>query len=248
MLSAHSDFKFLTDDRKAFIFNAPAYTLSIAFAKNTGVQVNRYSENLLSEEEIEVLKRFAKVFEQAYIRFLDLQKAETQAREAQIEASLERVRAHAMAMHNSTDLSSTVNIFFKELKALGIIPMRCGVGEMQDETHTSDLVFTSADKQGELYELPGKLKHEGHPIVENIYNYWKIQKEYHPVLQGADINAYYKVIKSQMTLPDFPEYAKHYGNYFYFKEGFFFAWGDTEFTEEGLNICRRFTSSAQSYI
>ena len=39
------------------------------------------------------LKRFGKVFEQTYTRFLDLQKAEAQAREAQIEAALERVRS-----------------------------------------------------------------------------------------------------------------------------------------------------------
>ena len=46
-------------------------------------------------------KRFAKVFEQTYTRFLDLQKAEAQAREAQIELALERVRARSMAMHQS---------------------------------------------------------------------------------------------------------------------------------------------------
>jgi signal transduction histidine kinase len=199
-------------------------------------------ENDLTDEEKKVLLRFATEFERTYTRFLDLQKAEAQAREAQIEASLERVRAHAMAMHNSEDLSSTVNIFFRELKTLGIIPMRCGVGEMNETTQTSDLVFTTADKQGELYELPGKLKHEGHPVVENIYNYWKRQEEYYPVLQGTDINAYYRVIKSQMTLPDFPEYTIHYGKYFYFKEGFFFAWAEKEFTDEAMNIFRRFTS------
>ena len=33
----------------------------------------------------DIFKRFAKVFEQTYTRFLDLQKAEAQAREAQIE-------------------------------------------------------------------------------------------------------------------------------------------------------------------
>jgi len=201
-----------------------------------------FTHEPISEETSKLFKRFAGVFGQTYRRYLDLQKAEAQAREATIEASLERVRAHAMAMHNSADLSSTVNIFFKELKTLGITPMRCGVGEMNEITHTSDLVFTTADKQGELYELPGKLKHEGHPVVENIYIYWTLQEEYHPVLRGADINAYYRVIKSQMTLPDFPDYTIHYGNYFYFKEGFFFAWAEKEFTEEAMNIFRKFTS------
>ena len=201
-----------------------------------------FRETEFPEEAKTVMKRFAGVFDLTYQRFLDLQKAEAQAREAQIELALERVRAMAMAMHSSEDLSATVNVFFKELKILGITPMRCGVGEMHEETHQSDLVFTTADKQGELYELPGKLKHKGHPVIENIYRYWKLQEEYHPVLQGSDINAYYRVIKSQMTLPDFPDYAKHYGNYFYFKEGFFFAWAEKELSEEGLRISRRFTS------
>ena len=53
-------------------------------------------------------KRFANVFEQTYTRFLDLQKAEAQAREAQIELALERVRARTMAMQNSDELSETV--------------------------------------------------------------------------------------------------------------------------------------------
>jgi len=42
--------------------------------------------------------RFGKVFQQTYTRFLDLQKAEAQAREAQIEAALERVRSRTLAM------------------------------------------------------------------------------------------------------------------------------------------------------
>ncbi|MBL0132155.1 MAG: hypothetical protein IPP43_14520 [Chitinophagaceae bacterium] len=46
----------------------------------------------------DIFKRFAKVFEQSYTRFLDLQKVEAQAREAEIELGLERVRARAMAM------------------------------------------------------------------------------------------------------------------------------------------------------
>ena len=51
-----------------------------------------------------IFERFAKVFEQTYTRFLDLQKAEAQAREAQIEVALERVRARALAMHHSDEL------------------------------------------------------------------------------------------------------------------------------------------------
>ena len=201
-----------------------------------------FSLEQLTVEATQVFKRFSGVFGQTYRRYLDLQRAEAQAREAQIEASLERVRARAMSMHSSEDLSKTVNIFFKELKTLGITPMRCGVGEVHDETHTSDLAFTTASNQGESYEIVGKLKLEGHPVIENIYKQWKLQAEYHPVLQGADIKAYYSVIKPQITFPDFPEYATHYGNYFYFNEGFVFAWAEKQLSEEEVKIFRRFTS------
>ena len=54
-------------------------------------------ETDLTEAEKKLLSRFAIEFERTYTRFLDLQKAEAQAREAQIEAALERVkigRAH----------------------------------------------------------------------------------------------------------------------------------------------------------
>jgi hypothetical protein len=75
----------------------------------------------------DVFKRFASVFDQTYTRFLDLQKAEAQAREAQIEAALEKVRGGAMAMHTSNDLAVTVSAVFSELRKLGLETLRAGV-------------------------------------------------------------------------------------------------------------------------
>src|SRR4030095_4721821 len=49
----------------------------------------------LDENEIDLFKRFQNVFELAYRRYLDIEKAQAQAREAQIELGLERVRARA---------------------------------------------------------------------------------------------------------------------------------------------------------
>jgi len=60
--------------------------------------LNVISLEPLKEEECDIMIRFAKVFGQMYRRFLDLKKAEEQAREAQIEAALERVRSRTMAM------------------------------------------------------------------------------------------------------------------------------------------------------
>ncbi len=194
------------------------------------------------EENIRLLERFAKVFDQTYTRFIDLQKAEAQARESKIEASLERVRAKAMAMHSPNDLSETVNVFFKELKAIGIIPIRCGVGQIDEVTRTTSLTTTTSSQQGDSFQVIGKVKQTGHPVLDGIFENWKLQKEYHPVLEGEDIKTYYDVMNLQIGYPDYPEGMTQYGNNFPFKEGFVFAWTERKLSEEELQIFRRFTS------
>ena len=71
-------------------------------------------------EAHDIFKRFAKVFEQTYTRFLDLQKAEAQAREAQIETSLERVRSRSMAMHKSDELKEVIRLVLEQFVHLKI--------------------------------------------------------------------------------------------------------------------------------
>src|SRR5437763_17091488 len=58
-------------------------------------------------EAHDIFKRFGKVFEQTYTRFLDLQKTEAQSRESQIKLALERVAARNMSMQHSDELRET---------------------------------------------------------------------------------------------------------------------------------------------
>ena len=112
--------KYLFDDT-GFKSNTPEQELklmrdgntlstSIAMQEHTGIQIVSYTGKDFSDGENQILNRFALVFEQAYTRFLDLQKAEEQAREAQIEAALERIRARALAMHNSDELIEVASV------------------------------------------------------------------------------------------------------------------------------------------
>ncbi len=87
--------------------------------------------------EEQVLIRFAKVFNQAYTRFLDLQKAEEQAREAEIELSLERVRARAMAMQKSEELADLSLELVKQVQALGVATWFCAFNIYDDEPQGS---------------------------------------------------------------------------------------------------------------
>lgn len=74
----------------------------------------------LGDQQIEVGKRIARVWDQAYKRFLDLKKSEAQTREEQIEAALEQVRSRSLAMRNTKELEEVVAIVLQKLKDLGI--------------------------------------------------------------------------------------------------------------------------------
>ena len=115
----HSDFRRTSDVRKKYVLDAEAYCISIAAIKNGAIALGRYSDQVFTDNENEILKRFARVFEQAYTRFLDLQKAEAQAREAQIQLAMERVRARTMAMQRSDELAEAASLLFKQIADLG---------------------------------------------------------------------------------------------------------------------------------
>jgi signal transduction histidine kinase/DNA-directed RNA polymerase subunit N (RpoN/RPB10) len=193
-------------------------------------------------ETIQLLERFAGVFDQTYTRFLDLKKAEAQAREAKIEAALERVRAKAMAMHSSKDLSETISVFYRELKSLSIAPRRCGVALMNKDVHMAEVTTMNTTEQGDSIEVIGYIKMGGHKILDDVYENWLIQKEYHTVLKGNQIKEYYQVLKPQISYPDYPHDEVQYGYYFMFKEGDVYAWTEQELTENELEIYRRFTT------
>src|SRR5205085_3754295 len=106
-----------------------------------------------SEEDKQVMKKFTSVFSLTFPRYQDLKKAEAQAREAQIEAALERVRGKAMSMHNSNDLSVTASTVFTELRKLGINPIRCGFGIVKRETTKAQLYSATSTEEGERISL-----------------------------------------------------------------------------------------------
>lgn len=71
-----------------------------------------------TQEDVDILKRFRNVFALAYQRYTEILFAESQAREAQIEAAMERVRARSMAMRTSDELSDVVKLLYQELDKL----------------------------------------------------------------------------------------------------------------------------------
>ncbi len=193
-------------------------------------------------EAHDIFKRFGKVFDQTYTRFLDLQKAEAQAREATLEASLERVRGKAMGMHNSGDLSSTVKIFYQELESLRLAPRRCGVGLLNRNNRIVELSSISQGTDDTTMETIGSLAMEGHPVLDQVYENYLKQQEYHAVLHGNEIKKYNQAIRPQVNFPDLPEEAVTYGYFFYVEDYAVYAWTDKELGEDEVKIYRRFAS------
>ena len=101
-------------------YNGEVYLTSNVVLKDTWLSIGTYKKKFLTDEQVSIEKRLAREFGQAYTRFLDLQKAEAQAREAQIETALERVRSRTMAMHKTSELQDVIHTVHTELLKLNV--------------------------------------------------------------------------------------------------------------------------------
>jgi len=180
-----TDYKHVPQEVKDYCLAANTYSYSAAFQKNSSIFINNYSGRSLSEQEIDIVKRFAKVFEQAYTRFIDLQKAEAQAREAQIEASLERVRSTSMAMRSTKELAKVVWQVFQEFGSLDIELTRCFIGIFDSETSMAEWWMAHMESAEVTEGL--KIPHNNLPIFKAYTRAWREkQQEWTYVLKGKE--------------------------------------------------------------
>ena len=183
--------------------------------------------NAVTEEKKNVLKRFRNVFDLAYKRYIDIAKAEAQAREAQIEAALERVRAKTMAMHSSEDVGDTVATMFNEFVRLGIQTNRCGILIFSDDL-AAEVWTAKSNTDGKANLIIGKLDMTVHPLLQGIYEAWKKKETFYSyTMEGNDLRNYYQALNDLQyyptkfdmeTLP-----SKEFHSDFYFTEGAVFA-------------------------
>jgi ketosteroid isomerase-like protein len=114
---------------------------------------------------IQITKRFSSLFEQTYRRYLDLVKAESQAREAQIEAALERVRSRSMAMHKSEDLKDVIRVVFEQMLHLNFKIDSASFGLNYQENDDFNL-YTATPEQ--TYPVLIHIPYFDHPIFNNL--------------------------------------------------------------------------------
>ncbi|MGB3075762.1 MAG: hypothetical protein WBB36_10605, partial [Chitinophagales bacterium] len=183
----------------------------------------------LTVNNVDILSRFGKVFDLTYTRFNDLQRAEAQAREAQIEAALEKVRGKAMAMHNSADLTDAAGQVFKELNNLGFNPIRCGFVLLSKDSRRAKLYPAASFDYKNIISFTGEFEFTGHPVYEMQYQSWQKKENYFPVLEGNILKSYYKILGKALSVPYknfLTKNKKQFGTFLPFKEGFLFTWSD----------------------
>ncbi len=200
-----------------------------------------FAPNPISEEAITVLKKFTAVFEQTYTRFLDLKKAEEQTRTAQINLTVERVRAKAMAMHSSKDLIITANQLFQEFQYLEISFIRCGVLKIKEDK-TAEVYSYSHTKDNKAVAVFGNLRLIGHELMDGVFSHWKLQKEYVHKMKGEEVKRYYQLINKQVKIPKLQQEKTHFGYAFYFPEGCLYCFTNEIFSEDTLRILRKFNT------
>jgi len=196
----------------------------------------------VTQETIKTLERFAAVFDGTYTRFLDLEKAEAQTREATIEAALEKVRGQAMAMRNSNDLSLAASMVFAELRKLGIQPIRSGVGIIDKDSRKVKFYSAASSSSGDSLSLTGEVIMLGHPEFEKQFEEWVKNENYFTVLKGDALESYNHFLFPGYSNPDLNTNIdrEQYGHWLMFSEGFLFAWADRAYTEAEINVLDRF--------
>ena len=167
----------INEERRKMLLSAPSMELSFGISENTAISLNNFSNHVYTLEENNNLQRFTKVFEQTYTRFLDLQKAEAQAREAQIEAALERVRAASMAMHKTNQLIDVTTTLFGELKVLELEVIAAWIVLIDIKKESLEVWVTGFDKQfPETINFGGD--YNAIPEFKEVVNKWSRGDEF----------------------------------------------------------------------
>ena len=210
----------------------------------------------LSEEQIDLFKRFRNVFELAYRRFIDIQRAEAQAREAQIEVSLERVRSRAMAMHKTDELLDAAELIYKELSTLGISSMNVSYAFVDEQEKTGSY-YSVNPVDGKTLPFPFVFPHTETKVMRSLLSSWKKQEQFnvieldeeetltHQTYIGEHIQLVIK--KNNQAIPFSvdaflavsPKKAVIYN--FNFPQGYIFIIGSTRLTTDQEQIVLRFT-------
>ncbi|WP_416377670.1 nuclear transport factor 2 family protein, partial [Algoriphagus persicinus] len=242
LLFEYSDFRTYPKESQDYLFNLPGLVRASVLSKNSILVFQRYDLKEFSKEEEEIFKRFGKVFEQSFVRFLDLQKAEAQAREAIKQSSLDRVRGEIASMRDAKDLERITPLVWKELQSLGVPFFRCGVMLVNEEEEVID--FYLSNPQGEALAAL-HLDFENSEITRNGVAHWRKKKTY---IEHWDQQQFLAFMKTLMDQGQISNEAKYQGGakppealtlqFVPFTQGMVYVGTEKDLSEEELDLVK----------
>lgn len=206
-----------------------------------------FRDEPLEEADMQILRRFADVFNLAYTRFLDLKNAEINARKEKKQASLNRVRGEIASMRTPEDLQRITPIIWKELKLLGVPLIRCGVF-IADQTHNELQSFLSSPSGESLgvFILPKK----AHDIASKIIDHWLDKEAFIEHWSQEDFVEFMnkmidlgriKSAKSYLGEADAPESLDLH--FFPFNQGMLYVGSPNPLSEEEFDLVKDLTQA-----
>ncbi|MEP7253633.1 MAG: ATP-binding protein [Ginsengibacter sp.] len=189
-----------------------------------------------------LLKRSAEVFNLAYTRFLDLQKTEAQAREAKIEAALERVRSRTLAMQKSDELAETSAVLFKQLIGLGIEPHRLYFTIIKDNSGQAEFWIT--DEDGTKVSSAYTANLNDNKTFKKMFSGWEEKKKSLVIdMQGQELQDYFSHLTSlKIPFKDGISHKRRIQHLAYFNKGFIGMASADEQPEETSHLLERFAA------
>ncbi len=236
----------VTKSNKKLINIEEGIVLSAAYMKY-GLLIVSHS-HAISNDESDILQRFAKIFEQTYTRFLDLKKAETQARESQIELALERVRARTMAMQQSDELSETARVLFQQFKELGEDPDQLSIGIVNESEKVIEIWLSV---QGNIMNKMFKAPIDEPTVINKIYTSWKEKRKSVIIdISGDELERYNWYRNSNVEFKEYNEVKNRTGKEEHrriiytalFSKGLLSVATQEPRTEETIKLLERFAS------
>jgi len=225
---------------KDVIMNGPGFARSAVLLKDINVFIGNFAMKPLTDEQNAIVIRFANVFEQSYTRFLDLKKAEAQAKEANIEAALEKVRSRTLAMQKSDELAGTSAVLFQQLIQLGIEPNRLYISIIQNDAGDSEFWIT--DEDGSKVSSAYTANLNDNYSFRKMYDGWKEQKKSLIIdMHGKELDDYFHHLNSlDVPFKGGLSQKRRVQYIAYFSKGFIGMASPDEQPEETMQLLERF--------
>ncbi|MBL7743065.1 MAG: nuclear transport factor 2 family protein [Chitinophagaceae bacterium] len=237
---------------KKMIISQPGFTISTVLLENVALYIENFTGVPFSDEENKILLRFGKVFQQTYTRFLDLQKAEAQARESQIQLALERVRARTMAMQKSDELLEAGELLCNEMTRLGIRSLTSGY-VLMDKDEKIGWNYTPNPGTGKIMQTAVGIPHTETKEMKKVLEYWKKQEPFSVIEINKEDTIRHQTFIAERSI-NFPLSAQELLaisppgivlHNFNFREGYILIVGGERLSGEQLEVMLRFAKVFQ---